>query len=111
MAAPFRANARGRTGWRLWVLLLSVCLISLATLAKYNYGLPRTSGSHWISQTCKIRESRRAAPVRQSCVQPRITVVRFERGTVRRVALRSDPPPGRVHFLSSAGLRSPPTLL
>lgn len=112
MSAAFTARARGRAGWRLWVVLLSVALISLATLAKHSFSLPRASSSHWISQTCKIRESRRVSPVRRICARVAVSVApgRPSRGSLR-VSRASDPPLRVVDFFSSSALRSPPLSL
>lgn len=109
MAAGFTARARGRAGWRLWVVLLSVTLISLATLAKRSFSLPRASTSHWISQTCKIRESRRVSPVRAICSRAAVPVLPSRPSRLSlRVSRAGDPPLRIVDFFSSTALRSPP---
>jgi len=57
------------------VLLLLAGLLSVAALAKHSFALPHSSPSHWVSQTCKMRQGPRAtAP--QSAVLNAIIVVR-----------------------------------
>jgi len=109
MESPFRASARRRTTWKVWVVLLAVGLISVAMLAKHSFGLPRTSGSHWISQTCKIQESRRAAPVRTTVIRAPLPILRADLTRANLPpARRNDPPVRPVPFFSSTPLRSPP---
>jgi len=111
MESPFRGSARRRTTWKLWVVLLSVGLISVAMLAKHSFGLPRTSGSHWISQTCKIQESRRATPVRTIAIQAVLPILHADLTRTNVRPVRGDDPPVRpVQFFSSTALRSPPSL-
>ena len=110
MESPFRASVRRRTAWKVWVVLLSVGLISVVMLAKHSFGLPRTSGSHWISQTCKIQESRRAAPVRTSVIRATLPIFRADLTRANLPpARRNDAPVRPLQFFSSAALRSPPS--
>jgi hypothetical protein len=113
MASPFRASARSKSTWKLCVLVLAVGLFSLATLAKHSFSLPRSNGSHWISQTCKIRDSRRPIAVQAVAFRAAVTVLGHDRlAPVEPVVFRSAPLPLRVvDSFSSASLRSPPVSL
>lgn len=57
-------TTRGTRHWRIGVVLLLISVFSVAGLAKRGFCLPHSSSTHWISQACKMLESRRAAAPR-----------------------------------------------
>ncbi len=112
MAMPVITGAHSRSTWRLGVVLLSVALIALSALAKHSYCSPRTSGSHWISQTCKIQECRRATPILVDYAQAVVrSGVEQQPRIIAEATRRADPPPRYAHFFCSTPLRSPPASL
>jgi hypothetical protein len=88
-------------------------LVCLAMLAKHSFGLPRSDGSHWISQTCKIRESRLTVLRGTPTLEASLRVFRHDppRRTTDRVSLEDAPPAGLFEFLGSTLLRAPPSAL
>lgn len=110
---PGRTNARRDTP-RVAVLLLLAGLVSLATLAKRSFALPQSNPAHWVSQTCKMSEGRRATP-------PRVTVLRAV-ATMRILGSnqpnlgaittreREQPPTPISGFFRHATLRGPPSV-
>src|ERR1051325_11693474 len=78
-----------RNFFRLAILLLLVSLVSVATLAKHSFGLPHSSPSHWVSQTCKMREAPRATSLAAPIFQAAIVVRRCHLIPVRVMVRRS----------------------
>jgi hypothetical protein len=87
--------------------------VCLATLAKHSFSLPHSNASYWISQTCKIQESRQV--VLPGAIALRASVRSFRRdrsGGGPRVVARNDAPPqALLEFFSTTPLRSPPSFL
>jgi hypothetical protein len=109
MTVGFRAGAGGVATWRVCTLLLAAGLISLATLAKHSFVLPRASGCHWISQACKIRETRRAAPTRTIAVPAAVPFLRCDQPAAPvRLIRKSDTAVRVFYFFSNTALRPPP---
>jgi len=106
--------ARGsRVGVRkLGIVVLMAGLVSLAALAKFNFALPQSTPSHWMSQTCKMHQSRRSAWAHEASARAFAPGRRADQPRPRPMALRGDDratiaAPG---FFRHAPLRAPPAV-
>jgi hypothetical protein len=108
-----RARNRSSASGRLCILLLSVGLVAVAALAKHSFGLPPSNASHWISQTCKIGESRRVDSPRITVRRVLVVVLRSDQPRPQVIAVREydQPPVATPDFFSPTSLRSPPKSL
>jgi hypothetical protein len=104
--------SRGTRHWKTGVVLLLISLFSVAGLAKRSFCLPRSSDSHWISQACKMYESRRTsvpsvsagpAPIIARSQPLYLVSSPLKTGTGHRA------PPPKPGFIFDPSLRAPPS--
>jgi len=109
---PGRTKAARRDAPRVAVLLLLAGLVSLVTLAKHSYALPQSSPSHWVSQTCKMSEGRRATSPRVAVLRAVATILGRNQPSPRVIASyeRDQPPTPISGFFRHATLRGPPSV-
>jgi len=107
---PGRTKAAKRRAPRVAVLLLLAGLVSVATLAKHSFALPQSSPSHWVSQTCKMSEGRRATPPRVTVLRVVATILGCTQPSPQVIAtFERDPEPTPISgFFRQATLRGPP---
>jgi hypothetical protein len=97
---------------RIRVVLLVISVVYIAGLAKRSFSLPSSSGSHWISQACKMRESCRAGS--PSLIAQR-TPTKVASQALSIGSARSPVEVGRSRpqtpgFFPTPSLRAPPSL-
>ncbi|HMD99414.1 MAG TPA: hypothetical protein VKM93_19065 [Terriglobia bacterium] len=109
---PGKAKAARRAAPRVAVLLLLAGLVSVATLAKHSFALPQSSPSHWVSQTCKMSESRCAGSSRVTVLQVVATILICNQPspTVTASFERDQPPAPIPGFFRHTALRGPPSV-
>lgn len=99
---------------KLGIVVLMAGLVSLAAFAKFNFALPSSSPSHWVSQTCKMHQSRPGAFEPAAIARAFIPVFRADQPRPRPtlIATRAiDQPPAAIPgFLRHAPLRAPPAV-
>jgi len=94
------------------VLLLLAGLVSLATLAKHSFALPQSNPSHWVSQTCKMREDQRTTSPRVTMIRAIAAILGCNQPSPRVIATfeRDQPPTPMSGFFRHATLRGPPSV-
>jgi hypothetical protein len=109
---PGRTKAARRAAPRVAVLLLLAGLVSLATLAKHSFALPRSSPSHWVSQTCKMSDGRRAVSSHVTVLRVVAAILSCNQPSPKVIASfeRDQPPTPISGFFRHATLRGPPSV-
>jgi len=105
-------NRRRDFHLRLSVVLLLSSLFSVAALSKYSFALPHSSPSHWVSQTCKMREGRRVAAARVTAEWAQLPNFSADQHSPVVIAVPESHPP-RIPisgFFRFATLRAPPAV-
>ena len=105
-------DRRQAVNWEFSVLLLLVSLVSVTLLAKHSFALPHSSPSHWVCQTCKVRESRRAVPPHVMALRAIIPILRCSQPRPRAIATdeTEHSPIPILGFFRHAPLRAPPSV-
>jgi len=104
-------DRRQTARWKLSVLVLLASLVSVTTLAKHSFALPRSSPSHWVSQTCKMREGRRVSSPHVAVLRAIIPILRSAQPRPRVIATceGEHSPIPIAGFFRLALLRAPPS--